>query len=118
MPKLYNYSSAAIQKLTCSFWPQGLCAQFSLLLDTPSPWKFVNTFQAALFAHVISEGQATKFQLVHHEKTFDNTYHTAVCIISRYKISSLLLEVVEKTAVAHEGHHNCRATTSIQTYSN
>ena len=44
--------------LTCSFWQQGLCVQFSLLLDTPSPWKFADTFQAALFVHLRSKGQS------------------------------------------------------------
>jgi len=51
--------------LTCSFWQQGLCAQFSLLLDTPSPWKFGNTFQAAGFVHLRSKD--SQFQLLHRE---------------------------------------------------
>jgi len=38
--------------LTCSFLQQGLCAQFSPLLGIPSPWKFANTCQASVFAHV------------------------------------------------------------------
>jgi len=45
--------------LTCSFWQQGLCAQFSLLLDTPSPCKFINTCQAAVFAHLRSEEKSS-----------------------------------------------------------
>ena len=55
--KFTNILMSIIQ-LTCSFWQQDLCVQYSLLLDTPSPWKFVNTFQAAVFAHLRSKGQS------------------------------------------------------------
>jgi len=54
--------------LTCSFWRQGLCVKFSLLLGTSSPWKFANTFREAVFAHLRSEGQSSKSKLIHHEK--------------------------------------------------
>jgi len=40
------------------------CTIFSLL-DTPSPWKFGNTFQAAGFVHLRSKD--SQFQLLHRE---------------------------------------------------
>ena len=45
-----------MNELTCSSWQQGLCAQFSLLLGIPSPWKFANICQASVFAHVRPAG--------------------------------------------------------------
>ena len=41
-----------MNELTCSFWQQGLYAQFSPLLGIPFPWKFANKCQASVFAHV------------------------------------------------------------------
>jgi len=49
-------SSLMVGVLTCSFWQQDLCAQFSPLLGIPSPWKFANTYQASVFAHVRPAG--------------------------------------------------------------
>ena len=56
-----------VSVLTCSFWLQDLCAQFSPLLGIPSPWKFAGTYQASVFAHVRPVGQRVSHTNYHCE---------------------------------------------------